>query len=122
MTLWRISAGLIALSICALPIHFAFAEESILQHIDEDAGTSALVSDFLKSHRVKRYGIVIVDVQSLRETITAFEQPSRQETCCVLNFKLFPDVEIALHTYQVWCIGVIGGYIDRKCWSNRSSP
>ena len=86
---------------CALPCCFAFASSSILQHIDQDTEMSDLVSAFLKSHRIKRYGIVIVDVQTLRETITEFEQPGREATCCVLYFLVFPDVEVALHTYRV---------------------
>ena len=101
MKSWRTTGTLFALSVCAWPCCLACADDSILQHISEDPESSALVSDFRQSHRVKRYAIVIVDVQSLRETIAEFEQPGREETCCTLFFQVFPDVGVALHTYRV---------------------
>ena len=101
MNLWRTSGALIALSFCALPCSYVFADDSIFQHIVEDAEATALVSDFLRSHRVERYSVVYVDVQTLRETITEFEQPSRNESCCILKYQVFPDLEVVLHTYRV---------------------
>lgn len=94
------SKTLIALCFCVLPF-LALADGSILHHIDEDTESSHLVSEFLRSHRVKRYSIVNVDVKTLRETITKFEQPGTVEACCILNFQVFRDVEVALHTYGV---------------------
>lgn len=84
-----------------MPYCAALADSSILRHIDQDPEISDFVSTFLESHRVKRYGVVLVDVQSLRETISAFEQPGQESTCCKLKFQIFPDIEIALHTYRV---------------------
>lgn len=101
MKAWRNTTVLVVLFLGAWPICFASAGDSIFQHIDPDAEMSNLVSAFLNSHRVKRYGIVTVDVQTIRETITEFEHPSREESCCVLHFQVLPDIEVALPTYRV---------------------
>jgi len=98
---WRTTGALIALSFCAFPCCLAFADNSILQHVDQDAESSILVSDFLDSHLVERYSLVIIDVQKLHKTIAEFNQPDRDKTCCILDFLVLPDIEIALHTYQV---------------------
>lgn len=97
----RISEVSIAILLTVCPAVFASNDLGLIRAAQQTDATEELVEAFLATHRVKRYRLVSVDVESLRKEITEFASPVSRENPPPIEFQLFPDVVASLYTFKI---------------------